>query len=446
MITVPPCLSRSIRSRRPRSPRLWPSLGLGLASLVLLSACGGSNPDRATNPDRPQVTVLGSLTGEGAEQLEAVFAAFEEKTGIEVNYEGTEAFATILPLRLQAGDLPQLAIFPQPGLMRGLVESGHLISLEQVLPTATLAEAFGEQWLELGSIEGQPYGLWMRANVKSLVWYSPQQFAARGYTVPETWAEMMALGDRIVADGGVPWCVGIEGGDASGWPATDWIEDIMLRTAGPESYDQWVNHEIPFTDPQVARAFDRFGEIVLNPQLVLGGNVGVISTSFQDSINPLFTDPPGCYLHRQASFVRSFFPEDLNLEEDVAFFPLPPIDEAQGTPLLVGGIALGVLQDTPESRALAEFFTTVQPHEMWVSFGGYLSPHRQVDLSLYADTLTRQQAALLQDAEVIRFDGSDLMPGEVGTGTFWSGMVDYVSGTDRDTVLEAIESSWPQEP
>ncbi|WP_017712192.1 ABC transporter substrate-binding protein [Prochlorothrix hollandica] len=415
---------------------------LVLSLAVLLSACGG-NPT-GSNADRPTITVLGSLTGNGADQLEEVFRDFETSSGIDVIYEGTEAFATILPLRVEAGDVPQIAIFPQPGLMKNLVRSGHMVSLDQVLQAGTLEDAFGEQWLELGSVDDRPYGLWLRANVKSLVWYSPRQFAAQGYTVPTTWAEMTALGETMVAAGQVPWCVGIEGGDASGWPATDWIEDIMLRTAGPAVYDQWVNHDIPFTDPTVQRALDYFGAIVRNPQWVLGGSVGVISTSFQDAINPLFTDPPGCYLHRQASFVQSFFPEDLDLTTDVAFFPLPPIDPAQGTPLLVGGIALGMLQDTPEARSLMAYFATVKPHEAWVNFGGYLSPHRQVSLDLYPDDLSRQQAALLQEATVIRFDGSDLMPSEVGTGTFWSGMVDYVSGSDRDRVLADIEASWPQ--
>jgi alpha-glucoside transport system substrate-binding protein len=300
-------------------------------------------------------------------------------------------------------------------------------------------------WLELGKVDGTLYGLWARADLKSLVWYRPDAFAEQGYTIPSTWEEMLALSDQIAADGTTPWCIGIESGASTGWVGTDWIEDIMLRTAGPDVYDQWVTHEIPFTAPEVANAFAQFGEIVLNPDYVFGGTVGVISTPFGDAPQPLFTDPPGSYLHRQTKFIASFFPDDVTVGEDVEVFLLPPIDPAYGTPILVAGTAFAMLNDREDVRAVMDYLLTPEPHEIWVGLENYISPHQQVSLDAYADSFTRTQAELLAEANTIRFDGSDLMPGAVGTGTFWTGVVDYVGGAELESVLADIEASWPEE-
>ncbi|MEO0854644.1 MAG: ABC transporter substrate-binding protein, partial [Cyanobacteria bacterium J06648_11] len=255
--------------------------------------------------------------------------------------------------------------------------------------------------------------------------------------------EAIALSDQIVADGGVPWCLGIESGSATGWPGTDWIEDIMLRTAGGEAYDRWVSNELPFNAPEVKTAFERFGAIALNDDYVVGGPIGVISTPFGDSPQGLFTDPPQCYMHRQANFIASFFPEGVDLSAEIDIFPLPPIDANLGTPVLVAGDAFAAFSDTPEVKQLMEYLATSQPHEIWAGLGGYISPHAEVSADVYVDNLTRTQAAILAEAETIRFDGSDMMPGAVGTGSFWTGVTDYVGGASLDTVLDDIQASWP---
>ncbi len=221
---------------------------------------------------------------------------------------------------------------------------------------------------------------------------------------------------------------------------------ILLRQAGPAVYDQWVSHEIPFADPQIKAAFETFGTIARNPQAVLGGTTGVISTSFGEAPRPLFDDPPGCYLHRQASFIVEFLPDRVDLSRDIDVFALPPIDPAQGQPVVIGGILFGVFNDTPAVRALMAYLATPEPHTIWAGLGSYISPHRQVSLDAYPNDLTRKPAEILQRADVLRFDGSDLMPGAVGTGAFWSGMVDYVDGQDLTTVLDHMDAAWPPEP
>lgn len=417
-------------------------LVLGI-SLLGLTACGSDNGDSST-PEEGTVTVLGVVVGEQQEKLEAALAPFEEKTGIEVKYEGTDAFAKLLPVRVRSGKAPDVAMFPQPGLMQDFAKSGDLVPVTNFMEPAALEAAYPEEWLNLATVDEKPYGVWYRASVKSLVWYNPEAFEARGYEVPKTWDELIALSDKIVADGGTPWCLGMESGDATGWVGTDWVEDIMLRTAGPEVYDQWTSHEIPFDAPPVKKAFETFGEIVQKPKYISGGAPSIIGTPFGDAPRGLFLSPPRCYLHRQANFISTFFPDSAKPGETADVFAFPEIDAEQGLPILVAGDVFGMFNDTPEAQALMQYLATPEPHAIWAEQGGFISPHKEVPLEVYPDVVAKKQAEILANAEAIRFDGSDLMPGAVGTGSFWSGVVEYVNGTSVDDVLSKIEASWPK--
>jgi alpha-glucoside transport system substrate-binding protein len=427
--------------------KIFPFVGLSLTVGLVAFGCRSQPAPPASTTVQPgdTITILGTLTGVGEAKLRQAMAPFTEATGVEIIYEGSDAFTTLVPVRVDSGNPPDMALFPQPGLMLDFAAAGQMVPLTAFIDRATLATAYDEYLLNLVSLDEEVYGLWMRADVKSLVWYSPPAFAAKGYTIPATWAEMQALSDRIVAEGGTPWCMGMESGQATGWVGTDWVEDILLRQAGPAVYDQWVNHTIPFTDPQVKAAFEEFGAIARNPDYVLGGTTGVISTAFGEAPRPLLDTPPGCYLHRQASFIVEFLPDTVALGTDISVFPLPPMDPNQGNAVVLGGILFGVFNDTPAVRALITYLATPEPHAIWAGLGSYISPHRQVSLDAYPDDLTRLQAEILRNADVLRFDGADLMPGAVGTGAFWSGIVDYVDGQDLDTVLEDIDAAWPPE-
>ncbi|NES19034.1 MAG: carbohydrate ABC transporter substrate-binding protein [Symploca sp. SIO3E6] len=410
-------------------------------SLILVS-CGFP---QAKQDNSNKITIMGVGVEHAEEELREALAPFTEKTGIAIEYEGTSEFATLLPVRVASGNPPDIALFPQPGLMADLAREGDLVPIDTFLEKSQLTQAYPQEWLDLSTIDGKIYGIWVKTFLKSLVWYNPQAFAAAGYQIPTTWQEMTDLSDQIVADGSVPWCLGIENSSATGWVGTDWIEDIMLRTVEPKVYDQWVQGQITFEDPVVKNAFTEFGKIALNPKYVAGGTTGIISIPFGDSPNSLFENPPGCYLHRQATFITSFFPENVVVGKDVDVFPLPSLKKELGVPLLVGGEIVGIFNDTPEVQALVEYLTTAEPHEIFVSKGGYISPHKQINLEAYPDDVTKRQAEILAQAEVVRFDGSDMMPGAVGTGTFWTGIVDYVGGTDVDTVLKNIQEGWPTE-
>jgi len=384
------------------------------------------------------VSVLGVWGGDEARSFDAAVAPFTEETGTQVAFEGTRDLPVVLPIRVAAGNPPDLAILPNPGQMVEFAKTGDLVAIDAFMDMEQLGSDYAQSWLDLGSYGGTLYGVFYKAAIKSLVWYSPAAFEAKGYTVPTTWDELTALSDQIVAEGSVPWCLGIESGAASGWPATDWVEDIMLRTAGPDVYDQWVDHTIPWTDAAVKTAWEYFGRIARNEGYVYGGTTGVLTINFGDSPAPLFDDPPGCYMHRQASFITGFPAFE---GQDYAFFPFPSIDATYGVPALGGADLIVMFNNTPQARALMEYLASPEPQEIWAARGGFLSPNKRVSLDVYPTATDRAMAEALTGAEVFRFDGSDLMPAAVGSGSFWTGTLDYVGGVDLDSVLATIEAT-----
>jgi alpha-glucoside transport system substrate-binding protein len=250
----------------------------------------------------------------------------------------------------------------------------------------------------------------------------------------------------IASDGDTPWCVGIESGAATGWPATDWTEEFMLRTTSLENYDAWVAGTLPFASPEVKNAIETFASIWNNSDMVFGGTPAIVTTFFGDAPTPMFEDPPGCWLHKQGNFITAFFPEGATYGEDYGVFYLPGVDDAYGKPFLVAGDVMAATQDRPEVRAVMQYFSTGEGIRGWLAAGGALGMQKDIDPAWYGSDLERDLAALVADATSVRFDGSDLMPGAVGSGSFWKGMTDYFSGAaDLDTVLAEIDASWPQQ-
>ncbi|MBZ0295995.1 MAG: ABC transporter substrate-binding protein [Anaerolineae bacterium] len=392
------------------------------------------------------------------ENVTNMLAYFEEATGATVIHSGSDSFEQQIVVDVQAGSPPDIAVFPQPGLAANLAEQGYLVPLSDDLHDFILNNyAAGQSWVDLSTYAGEDgesrfFALPFKIDVKSLVWYVPDNFEEAGYEVPTTMEELMALSQQIVDDGGTPWCIGLGSGDATGWPATDWVEDIMLRTASPEVYDQWVSHEIPFNDPAVVNAIDVFGSIAKNDAWVNGGATAVASTDFRDSPAGLFTVPPECYLHHQASFIPSFFPEGTEMGTDVDFFYMPAYaSEDLGNPVLGAGTLWTITQDadsyedvTEATRALMEFLTTKLASELWMAQSGFLTPLQGVNLDAYSSDALRGQGEILLNATTFRFDGSDLMPGAVGAGAFWREMVNYVSSPDMtaEEAATAIEDAW----
>ncbi|MDX1663662.1 MAG: ABC transporter substrate-binding protein [Candidatus Promineifilaceae bacterium] len=394
--------------------------------------------------DGAEVEVFGAFVDEDANRFAESMAAFEEETGIDVQYEGSGDFETLIQVRVEGGNPPDIAAFPQPGPVATLAEAGHVVDPSTFLGEDFLAAHYDQGWLDDATLGGQTAGVWYRANVKSLVWYPADDFAEAGYEIPDTWDELIALSDQIVADGGTPWCIGIESSGATGWVATDWIEDIMLRTQPPEVYDQWVAGELDFDSPEVRNAIETMGEIWMNEDYVLGGTTGIQTTPFGDAPTPMFDDPPSCWLHRQASFIPAFFPDDVEIGEEVDFFYFPLIDPEFGEPVLTAGDIFVMFNDEPAVRAVMAYLSTGASTEQWVRAGGFVAPHKDAEVEWYTTDVDRRFFEILQNASVTRFDASDQMPGAVGSGAFWTQITNWVGGEDLDSVLPAIDAAWPE--
>jgi len=390
------------------------------------------------------VSVLAVWADEEQDSFMAMLQPLLDHTGIEVEYTASRDINAILTTQIEGGNPPDVAGLPGPGQLREFAAEGHLVALNDILDMEALQQNYDEGFLDQGIVDGQLYGFFAKASVKSFVWYNPPAFEAAGYEIPTTWEELNALEQQIIDDGATPWCIGLESGAATGWPGTDWIEDIMLRTAGVDTYDQWWQHEIAWTSDPVRNAFETWGTVVGDSEMIYGGTPFVLSTNFGEAPFPLFQDPPGCYLHRQASFITSFIEDqfpDLEAGTGYNFFEFPPIDEQYGNPLLIAGDLMGVFNDTPQSRAVAQWLVTADAQRIWAERGGFLAPNKQVDPAVYPDQITAQIADLLTQATAVRFDASDLMP-EAVNNAFWSGIVDFVSDPSQlDSVLQSIESA-----
>ena len=395
------------------------------------------------------VTMAGPFTDNDAVKFDESIKAYEEATGIDIQYSGSKEFEASIRISVEGGSAPDIVDFPQPGLLASFVAEGRVIDLNTVIKTDWLKKNYSQAWLEMGTMTGpngpMTAGIWARANGKSLVWYPKAEFDAAGYKVPETWDDLLALTKQIAADGDAPWCVGIESGAATGWPMTDWLEETMLRTTSLSNYDKWVKGELDFASPEVKNALKYVTDIWFTDGNVYGGRAAIATTAFGDAPKPMFEKPPKCWLHKQGNFITTFFPEGLVAGTDYDFFYLPPIDAAYGKPVLGAGDIYAMFNDRPEVRATIQYFSMGDSVKAWVQAGGAISPHKDASLDWYADPVSRKVAEILQTATAFRFDGSDLMPAAVGAGTFWKYMTDYVtSSIDEDTALKQIDASWPK--
>jgi len=338
---------------------------------------------------------------------------------------------------------------PQPGTLPDLVATGNAVALEDMgYDIGQLNTTFGAPFMALGEVDGKHYGIPTNINLKSMIWYPKDDFDKAGYKIPKTWDELMALSDQIVADGGTPWCVGFQSEGSTGWPATDCMEDIMLRTAGPDTYVKWYKHQIPFNDPSVLKAGQMFGDVMFHSGYVLGSAKNTPSLAFGDSPLPMFQEPPGCWLHRQASFIPAFFPADAKSGVDYDWFPFPSID-TEGGPLFGGEMAM-VFRNAPEVKDFMDRFSGT---DVQCAMAGYvgssrISPNVSVSTDCYANQILKDSAEVLKQglsSGNARFDASDLMPAAVGSGSFWTGMVKYMQqGPDSlEGILQDIENSWP---
>ncbi len=382
----------------------------------------------------------------------AGFKPFEDCTGATIQWDGSKEFEAQIRVRISSGNPPDVANFPQPGLISSVVnETGALKPAPQLVSDAVDAN-YNEAFKGYGTVNDIFFAAPTDASVKSFVWYSPKTFKEKGYTVPTTYDELIALTDKIAQENTgqnvKPWCAGIGSGDATGWPATDWLEDYMVRMYGPDVYAQWVAHEIPFNDPKVVDALNKVGEILRNPARVNGGYgdvASIASTTFQDGGLPITKQQ--CFLHRQASFYGSFWPQGTTVAEDgdIYAFYLPTFNSDYGKPVLIAGSFLGAFTDRPEVQAFQYYMTQPAFSDAFAGSGPLITANNKLDKSLITSPISKLSYDILQDPDAnLVFDGSDQMPGAVGTGSLFKQLTAWIAtNQSTQTTLDNVEASWP---
>ena len=441
------------------------ALGLSLA----LAACGGGTSNNTPAADGggasasaecADYTQYGDLKGktvsiytgivtpEDTPHIES-YKPFEKCTGATIKYEADKSFEAQILVRAKAGNPPDLAIVPQPGLLKQLVATGKVVEApEQV--SKNVDEFWSKDFKDYGTVDGKFYAAPLGANLKSLVWYSPAEFDEKGIEIPKTLDQLKEVSDKLAEGDRKPWCAGIASGEATGWVVTDWMEDMMLRLSGPETYDKWVNHEIPFDGPESTAALDEVGSYMKNEKYFNGGygNIkSIASTTFQDGGLPILDGT--CSLHRQASFYASNWPEGTKVAEDgdVFAFYLPGKTE-DDKPVLGGGEFIAAFNDRPEVAAFQAYLAT----DTWANnkakaspLGGWVSANTGLNADNLVSPIDKLAAETFQDDKaVFRFDGSDQMPAAIGSGAFWKQATSWITGQSTSDTVDKIEKAWPK--
>ncbi|WP_019482198.1 MULTISPECIES: ABC transporter substrate-binding protein [unclassified Arthrobacter] len=426
---------------------------LTVAIALALTGCSGGGGGEDGGGDAKEITILGAFTDVQAAAFQADLDKWSETSGVKVTYDGNTDFQTAVVSRASAGNPPDIAIYPQPGVLKS--QTSTLYPLEDLgidvaAITADQANGLGT----IAQVDGKTYALPYSINVKSLVWYNPSAFEAAGLSIPSTDEELTELQSTIIdEDLGSPWCVGMESGAATGWVATDWLEEYVLRYGGLEEYNAWIAGDVTFDSDLVKKAGEKVASQLLEEGKINGGGPAAATTSFQTAGNQLFADGKDngqCFMMRQGSFISDFFPDEIKSQieagdlSNIDFFQLPS-PEGTDAAMLGGGDLVGAFTDSDETKQVIEYLVGKDfGTNGYASQAIFLSPHSDFDASNYTSEFQKKAQDLLAESSVFGFDASDQMPGEVGAGTEWTQLTNWFSGqSSMEEAFTAIDASWP---
>jgi alpha-glucoside transport system substrate-binding protein len=420
----------------------WPTKpwqrALAPLTVVIIAAagCGGSSNESSGDIKGATVTVIGTWGGDEQAAFLKMVEPWQQQTGATVKYTGTRDINTVLTTGVASGVLPDLAGLPGPGQMAEYANAGKLIALDDVLDMQAYQSDTAKALADLGKVEGKVYGVFIKAAIKGLIWYNPKVHDYSG-SPPKTWSDLLTQVNANLGGAKSPWCLGIESGAASGWPATDWIEDLVLRTAGPDTYTKWYQGKVKWSDPAIKNAFNIYANDVVAKSY--GGSATVIATNFGNAGDPLFASPPGCALLHQASFITGFSQfKSHQAGTDYNFFPFPDIDSKYAGAVEGAGDLFGMFHDTPAAKSLMKYLVTAEAQDIWVKAGGALSANKNA--KSYPDDISKRSADILTNAKSFAFDASDGMPTAMNDA-FWKGMVALTSGSRSvDQVLSDLDA------
>jgi alpha-glucoside transport system substrate-binding protein len=423
-------------------------LSFGAAS-ALLEACGGGSTStvNTSSGNVPKVTSIDALTewsGEELDSFNAINAAFTRKTGIKVNVESTRDLPAVLTTRVQGNNPPDIAGMPSVPKFQQLASQGKLLQLDNILNMSQYRQDYPQSWIDFSSVNGHVYAVLPKANSKGTVWYSPQQFQANGYTVPQTWDDMIALSNKIASQGKYPWALGVESAASSGWPGADWIDQIYLSLNGIDMAKQWAAHKIPWTHSSVKNAWQMFGQIVTGKHYINGAPQSILATNFQDSSYLPFDNPPKAYMlylgDFATGFIKSQFP-NAKPGTDYSFFPFPVINPQYKGQITGGADIMVAMKDNDGTRQFMHFMASAEGQSIWPKRGGATSVNKSVPLSVYPDDVTRAVAQQLLNATAVTVGEDDLMP-QVMENAYWKGVLSFIQNPSQlDSILSSLENT-----
>jgi ABC-type glycerol-3-phosphate transport system substrate-binding protein len=418
--------------------RLLVTGGLILLSATAVFAAGQAETEAMEGePERLKVT--GVWTGATQEKFEAVLRGFTERTGIQTIYSPAgRDIGTVVGTQLEGGNPPNIAMLPQPGLLVEFARRDALVPLEEI--AGDLVDAnYAQVWRDLGTVDGTLYGVWFKAANKSLIWYNAEVFDEVGVKPAGTWEELMDIAQTIYDYGLTPFSIG----GASAWTLTDWFENIYIRSAGPTMYDKLTAHEISWTHESVKKALSIFKQVAGKSEWLAGGIQGTLEANHPTGIVKPFLSPPKAAMAYGADFSAGAIMNETiaELGVDALFFDFPSIDGSAAS--VVGGGDVAVLFiDSSGGRKLIRYLCSPEAAEIWAPLGGYTSPNQKVDVSVYPSDIVRQSAKALQEAQVFRFDLSDLQPSQFGSTTgqgLFGLMQDFIRNPDIDDITARLE-------
>ncbi|WP_213453487.1 ABC transporter substrate-binding protein [Rhizomonospora bruguierae] len=440
--------------------RTLAALGTALLA-VLATGCGGSGSrtqapptqaadriqaaraaaTRAADGTRPGGTLnlLGVLSGPQLDAYLGTFAPFEEATGIKIKYESTGDVYAVLQTRIAGGNPPDVVSNSSAGQVAQLAQRGKLVALDPFLDMDAVRTDYPDGLLKLSTVDGKLHGIFYNTAVQGLVWYDPKTY--RGPRPPATWDDLSGWAEQASA-GGTPWCIGLESGPNSGWPGAVWIEEFVLQQAGPEVFTKWWQGDLPWTAPEIKRAFQRFGAIATDAKQVSGGATAVLTTDFTTSPQGLFAKPPACHLHVQADFLGNALAQSVPgvvPGTDIDFFPFPPVDPARAGSVEISGETLALLKDSPQGRAFMRYAATPEFSALVAGTGQWIGANRRTPPEAYTSTLSRRAAQVYADARTVQYAAQNAMPPAM-TQAFHKAVLAYVANPSTlDAQLAGLE-------
>lgn len=441
----------------PRREFLRRAMAAGMsvsAASALLAACGGpggntgSGPSASSTPAK--VSTIDALTEWGGSELDAFkqqLAAFTKKTGVNVTVESTRDLPAVLNTRIRGNNPPDICGMPNLSTFQDMVNKGKVVQLDKFIDMNQIQKDYAKAWIDLASVNGHMYAVLPKANNKNTVWYNPTQFQSAGGTIPQTWNDLISVSDKIAKSGKYPWAMGVESAASSGWPATDWVALIYMGKYGPDMYNQWVTHKIPWTHPSIKDSIQMFGQIVQGNHYINGAPQSILATNFQDSTYQPYDTPPKAYMCCLGDFTSGFITSQfktLKAGTDFNFFPFPTINAQYKGGIIGGADIMVAMKDNDGTRQFMQFMSSAEAQTIWVKLGGATSVNKSVQLSDYPDAVTRQSAQMLTGATAATLSVGDLIPAALQSA-YWKGMLTYIQDPKQlDSVLSSLESTAQQ--